>query len=155
MEDMAMRNTIDLSAMARSTIGFEHLFDLMENAAEPADSFPHYNIEVIGEDRFVVSLAVAGFGEGELDVTAEPGLLTVTGRKPDAQKPGEYLYRGIALRSFRRQFHLADYVVVRQARLVNGVLAIELQRELPESRKPRRIEIGTSPPADAPAKRAA
>jgi len=148
-----MRNTIDLSAMARSSIGFDHLFDLLQNTAEPVDAYPPYNIETVGEDRFIVSIAVAGFAENELDITAEPGLLTVTGRKQDTAKAGEFVHRGIAFRPFQRQFHLADYVVVRDARLANGLLKIELERELPESKKPRRIEIAAD--ADIPAKRAA
>ncbi|HUO93523.1 MAG TPA: Hsp20 family protein [Rhizomicrobium sp.] len=139
-----MRNTIDMTALGRSAIGFEHLFDMLQNNLEagPADSYPPYNIEKAAEDRYRVTLAVAGFSEDELEVTSEPNRLTVTGRKRTEARSGDLLYQGIAGRPFTRHFDLADHVFVRGARLANGLLTIELEREIPEAMKPRRIEIG-------------
>jgi molecular chaperone IbpA len=139
-----MRNTIDMTALGRSAIGFERMFDLLRNhEAEVADTYPPYNIEKVGEDHYRIALAVAGFAENDLSVTQEANLLTVTGTKAEDADKGAYLYRGIAGRSFNRQFSLADYVLVRGAKLWNGLLIIELERELPEAMKPRKITIGS------------
>jgi molecular chaperone IbpA len=150
-----MRNTIDMAPFARSSIGFDRLLDQLEALAdhEPADSYPPYNIEKLGEDRYRVALAVAGFNDDELSITVEANQLTVSGRKNDAQDK-ELLYRGIAHRPFIRHFSLADFVVVKDAKLANGLLTIALERQLPEAMKPRRIAINGQMPA-AEAKRAA
>ncbi|HEY2010876.1 MAG TPA: Hsp20 family protein [Rhizomicrobium sp.] len=144
-----MRNTIDLAPFARSTIGFDRLLDQLETLAEPetGDNYPPYNIERLGEDRYRVVLAVAGFTDNELSITVEANQLTVSGKKADVDDKA-ILYRGIAHRPFIRRFSLADYVVVEDAKLTNGLLTIELERQLPEAMKPRRIAInGHTPPA--------
>ena len=150
-----MRNMIDMAPFARSTIGFDRLLDQLETLAdhESSDSYPPYNIEKLGEDRYRVALAVAGFQEDELSITVEANQLTVSGRKNEVQEK-EMLYRGIAHRPFIRRFNLADFVVVKEAILNNGLLTIALERQLPEAMKPRRIAINGPAPA-AEAKRAA
>ena len=138
-----MRN-YDLTPLWRSTAGFERLFDLIDDTSE--DNYPPYNIERLGEDRYQISLALAGFGPDEIAVTAEQNVLTVEGRKGDRDQH-EYLYQGISARPFKRQFNLADYVQVKTAAFDNGLLRIELVREIPEAMKPRRIAIGGGAPA--------
>jgi molecular chaperone IbpA len=141
LEDMAMR-TFDPTPLWRSTIGFDRLFDLMDQSAhfQANDSYPPYNIERAGEDHYRISLALAGFSPDEVTITAEQNVLTVEGSK--AQKPEtEYLYQGISARPFRRVFNLADYVQVKSASFEDGLLKIELVREVPEAMKPRRIAI--------------
>lgn len=137
-----MRTTIDFSPLWRTGIGFDRMLDLLDNVAsfEPSDHYPPYNIEKTGEDAYRVTLAVAGFAPDELTVTAQPNLLLVAGRKAEGQA-GEFLHHGIATRPFERQFRLADYVKVASARLENGLLTVDLVREVPEAMKPRRIEI--------------
>ena len=139
-----MRNTIDMAALGRSTIGFEHVFDLLQGnrEADALETFPPYNIEKIADDNYRVTLAVAGFAEDELEVTAEPNRLTIMGRKRPEAVSGSLLHKGIAKRPFTRQFNLADHVFVRSAKLAHGLLTIDLERELPEAMKPRRIAIG-------------
>lgn len=120
--------------------------NLLENSVQWADAgngYPPYNIEKTGEDRYRITLAVAGFGEDELSIEARENALSVEGRRKEGDAEHAYLYRGIAGRSFKRQFQLADYVKVSGARLRNGLLVIDLLRELPEAMKPRRIEITT------------
>jgi molecular chaperone IbpA len=144
MEDMAMR-TFDPTPLWRSTIGFDRLFDLLDQASnfQANDTYPPYNIERAGEDHYRISLALAGFSPEEVTITAEQNVLTVEGTK--AQKAEtEYLYQGISARPFRRVFNLADYVQVKGASFENGLLKIELVREVPEAMKPRRIAINTS-----------
>ena len=146
-----MRNTIDMAPFARSTIGFDRVLDQLETLPdpEPSDSYPPYNIERMGDDRYRVALAVAGFHDDELSITVEANQLTVAGRKSETQDK-EILYRGIAHRPFIRRFSLADFVVVKDAKLANGLLTIELERQLPEAMKPRRIAInGRAPAAEA------
>jgi molecular chaperone IbpA len=138
--------TIDFSPLYRSAVGFDRLATLLESAARTGDSsgWPPYNIETTGENAYRVEVAVAGFTPDELTVEVKENLLTVTGRKTandDGQRT--FLHRGLAERDFERRFQLADYVVVTNARLENGLLSIELKRELPEALKPRRIEIAT------------
>ncbi len=138
--------TIDFSPLYRSAVGFDRLATLLESAARTSESggWPPYNIETTGENAYRVEIAVAGFTPDELNVEVKENLLTVTGRKTandDAQRT--YLHRGLAERDFERRFQLADYVVVTSAKLENGLLSIELKRELPEALKPRRIEIAT------------
>jgi molecular chaperone IbpA len=145
-----MRNTIDMAPFARSTIGFDRLLDQLGTLAEPdtGDNYPPYNIEKLGEDRYRVALAVAGFTDNELSVTVEANQLTVSGKKTDGDQK-DILYRGIAHRPFIRRFSLADYVVVKDAKLSNGLLTVELERQLPETMKPRRIAInGHTSPAE-------
>jgi molecular chaperone IbpA len=128
----------------RSTIGFDRLFDLAESAQRASeDNYPPYNIERLGEDSYQISLAVAGFSPDEISITAEQNVVTIEGKKPE-KADREFLYRGISTRAFRRQFNLADYVQVRSASFDNGLLLIELVREIPEAMKPRRIAINGS-----------
>lgn len=140
-----MRTTLDFAPLYRSSIGFDRMFNLLENASrlQSIDSWPPYDITKTGEDDYQITMAVAGFSQDELVLTQEPNLLVVTGQKSGEDK-GEYLHRGIAGRSFQRRFELADHVRVVGASLVNGLLAVELKREIPEAMKPRRIEIGTA-----------
>ena len=136
--------TIDFSPLYRSVVGFERLAQQLEQAkSESASNWPPYNIESTGEDSWRIELAVAGFKTDELTLEVNQNLLTVTGRKT-ANDDGErnYLHRGLAERDFERRFQLADYVVVKSADLADGLLSIDLARELPEALKPRRIEIG-------------
>jgi molecular chaperone IbpA len=135
----------DFSPLWRSTIGFDRLFDLAESAQRTTeDNYPPYNIERLGDDRYQISLAVAGFSPEEISITAEQNVVTIEGNKPEKTQR-EFLYRGISTRAFRRQFNLADYVQVNNASFDNGLLKIELVREIPEAMKPRRIAIkGTS-----------
>ena len=152
--------TVDFAPLYRSVVGFDRLAQLLDQAAktESATNYPPYNIESIGEDAWRIELAVAGFKTDELTLEVKENLLTVTGRKTANDDGAErrYLHRGLAERDFERRFQLADYVVVTAADLVNGLLAIELKRELPEALKPRRIDIGTGPALiEAKAKKAA
>ena len=142
--------TFDFSPLFRSTVGFDRLMNMLESAgqwSEAGNGYPPYNIERTGEDRYRVTLAVAGFGEDELAIEVRENALLVEGRKKDVDTGQSFLYRGIAGRSFKRQFQLADHVKVSGAQLHNGLLVIDLVRELPEAMKPRRIEIKTSAPA--------
>jgi molecular chaperone IbpA len=133
--------TYDFSPLWRSTIGFDRLFDLVETAQRAGeDNYPPYNIERVGEDRYQISLAIAGFSPDEVSVTADQNAVIVEGNKAEKAER-EYLYRGISARSFKRQFNLADYVQVKSAAFENGLLKIELTREIPEAMKPRRIAI--------------
>jgi len=140
-EDVLMR-TIDFSPLYRSVVGFDRLAALLDAAgAENATGYPPYNIERTDDDAYRIEIAVAGFKPEELNVEVKENLLTVQGRKAANDAPRRYLHRGLAERDFERRFQLADYVVVTDAKLVDGLLAISLKRELPEQLKPRRIEI--------------
>lgn len=144
-----MRNSFDFTPYRRSTVGFDRLFDLIEESAriDISDSYPPFNLEKDGDDGYVVTLAVAGFRPDEIEVVAQQNQLIVTGRKDEQPNDGErYLHRGIAARAFERRFQLADFIQVRSAEFENGLLAIRLEREIPEAMKPRRIEIGTGAP---------
>ncbi len=134
--------TFDFSPLWRSTVGFDHLADLLDATLRQSadDNYPPYNIERSGEDSYRISLAVAGFGVNDITVTAEQDMLTIEGRKPEGPAR-DYLYQGIAARPFRRVFSLADHVQVRQASIKDGLLIVDLVREVPESMKPRRIPI--------------
>lgn len=132
--------TYDMSPLWRSTIGFDRLLDLMNDAANGSDDGPLYDVERTGEDQFQISLALAGFTPEEITITAEPSKLTVEGRKAN-EGDHNYLYQGISLRPFRRVFSLAEHVQVRDATFENGMLRIVLVREVPEAMKPRRIAI--------------
>ena len=134
--------TYDFAPLWRSSIGFDRLFDLLDETQRAAeDTYPPYNIERLGEDRYQISLALAGFGPDEITITAEQNVLTVEGRKGEKEQH-EYIYQGISARPFKRQFNLADYVQVKSASFDNGLLRVELFREIPEAMKPRRIAIG-------------
>jgi molecular chaperone IbpA len=140
LEDLAMR-TYDFSPLWRSTIGFDRLFDLAEMAQRTGeDNYPPYNIERLAEDRYQISLAVAGFAPGDIAITAEQNVVTIEASKSEKAE-GDFLYRGISTRNFKRQFNLADYVQVKNATFDNGLLKIGLVREIPEAMKPRRIAI--------------
>jgi molecular chaperone IbpA len=141
MEDVAMR-TFDFSPFMRNAIGFETLFDrLSDRAYDSNEGYPPYDILRKGEDQFQINLALAGFSQDEVTITAEPGQLTVTGQKRDKDEI-EYLYRGISARSFERRFNLADYIGVEHAVFENGLLHIDLVRRVPDKMKPRNIVIG-------------
>ncbi len=136
--------TIDLSPLYRSVVGFDRLASLLETAAaDAATGYPPYNIERTDESAYRIDIAVAGFRLEELDIEVKENLLTVQGRKTANEDVRQYLHRGLAERDFERKFQLADYVVVVDANLADGLLQIALKRELPESLKPRRIDIGT------------
>ncbi|MGL5285217.1 MAG: Hsp20 family protein [Aeromonas sp.] len=135
-----MRN-FDFSPLYRSAIGFDRLASLIESAASNGNGgYPPYNIELLGEHDYRITMAVAGFTQEELEISFQENLLTVKGNK-QAEPNRNYLYQGIAERGFERRFQLADYVRVKGADLKNGLLHIELVRELPEAMKPRRIDI--------------
>ncbi len=135
----------DLTPYRRSTVGFDRLFDLIENNSRVSqgDNYPPFNIERLSEDRYCVTLAVAGFREEELDIIAQQNLLQVTGRKADISNDerAKFLHVGIANRSFERRFELADFVRVDSATLADGLLVIELVREIPEAMKPKKVAI--------------
>ena len=140
-----MRTAFDFSPLYRSSIGFDRVFDLLENASRTTtiDNWPPYDIARTGEDDYRITMAVAGFNRDELSMTQERNMLVVSGQK-SGEDTGEYLHRGIAGRTFQRRFQLADHVRVTGARLENGLLTIDLKREIPEEMKPRRIEIGST-----------
>ena len=138
--------TFDFAPLLRSSIGFENLNRLVDLATRgEGDSYPPYNIEKVSEDGYRISMATAGFTRDELDLTAKDNVLVVTGRaaEPAEGEAREYLHRGIAKRAFERRFQLADTIRVTGAAYADGLLNIELVREVPEHKKPRRIEIGT------------
>jgi molecular chaperone IbpA len=134
--------TLDISPFYRSSIGFDRVFNLLENAGQPqnGDNWPPYDITKSGEDAYRIVIAVAGFGQDELSITQESNLLVVDGAKAQAED-AQYLHHGLALRPFARRFELADHVSVTGAKLENGLLVIDLKREIPEEMKPRRIAI--------------
>ena len=144
-----MRHQFDFSPLYRSVVGFDRLANLLETAqrSEAPSNWPPYNIEAVGEDAYRIEIAVAGFSPSELFLEAGENLLTVSGKKtPQVEADGTgrtYLHRGLAERGFERRFQLADYVVVTDASLENGLLSVNLRRELPEALKPRSIEIRT------------
>jgi len=141
-----MRTSFDFSPLYRSSIGFDRVFDLLENATrvQTIDNWPPYDITRTGDDTYRIQMAVAGFAQDELTIVAEPNLLTVSAEKA-TEASGDFLHRGIACRPFTRRFELADHVRVAGASLVNGLLTIELRREIPEAMKPRRIAITAAP----------
>jgi molecular chaperone IbpA len=135
--------TYDLSPFWRSSVGFDRLFDLVNNTMNDSDNYPLYDIERTGEDQYQISLALAGFSPEEITITADQSTLMVEGRK-DNKGDHDYLYQGISTRPFRRAFNLAEYVQVKDATVQDGMLKIALVREVPEAMKPRRIAIETA-----------
>ncbi len=133
----------DFTPYRRSTVGFDRLFDLLENQVRNngGDNFPPFNIERRGEDSYRITVAVAGFRAEDLDITAQQNLLVIQGRKRDERTEGELLHVGIANRGFERRFELADFVRVKNADLADGLLVIDLVREVPEAMKPKKIQI--------------
>jgi len=142
---MAMR-TLDLSPLFRSTIGFDRMTRLLDAATRLDDSalsYPPYNIEVLGDDAYRITMAVAGFGDGDINITAQENSVVISGKVAKADEERKFLYRGIAGRAFERRFELADHIKVSGASLVNGLLHVDLVREVPEAMKPRTIKIDT------------
>ena len=132
----------DFTPYRRSTVGFDRLFDLLENQARNSgDNYPPFNIEKRGDDEYRITLAVAGFKPADLDITAQQNLLVVQGKKGDEATAGEMLHVGIANRGFERRFELADYVRVANADLADGLLVIDLVREVPDAMKPKKIAV--------------
>ena len=138
-----MRSAFDFSPYRRSTVGFDRLFDYLENSAKTEqDSYPPFDIEKLSDDQYRITLAVAGFRQNEIDITARQNLLVITGRKAEGRnRDGNFLHVGIANRAFERRFELADFVRPVSADLRDGLLSIELVREIPEAMKPRKVEI--------------
>lgn len=143
-----MRSAFDFAPYRRSTVGFDRLFDMLENSSfgQGQENYPPFDLIKEGENEYRIQLAVAGFSPDEIDITAQQNVLIVTGRKSDEseEKGPDFIYRGIANRSFERRFALADHIQVRNADLKDGLLSIELVREIPEAMKPRKINIGGS-----------
>lgn len=144
-----MRSAFDFAPYRRSTVGFDRLFDMLENSSfgqNQQENYPPFDLIKEGDNQFRIELAVAGFRPDEIDVTAQQNVLIVSGRKNEEseQRDSDYVYRGIANRSFERRFALADHIQVRGAGLKDGLLSIELVREIPEAMKPRKIEVGSS-----------
>ncbi|AHE51678.1 Hsp20 family protein [Sphingomonas sanxanigenens] len=140
--------TTDFTPYRRSTVGFDRLFDLLERTSRPeqADSYPPFDLERRGEDQYRITIAVAGFRRDEIDITAQQNLLVVTGRKEKAEGDrSSFLHVGIATRAFERRFQLADFVRVEHAGLADGLLVIDLVREVPEAMKPQKIAIADAP----------
>jgi molecular chaperone IbpA len=141
-------NRFDFSPYRRSMVGFDRLFDMLENQGRAAsgDNYPPFNIEKRGDDAYRITLAVAGFKPADIDITAQQNLLIVQGRRGEEAAEGKFLHVGIANRGFERRFELADYVRVESAELENGLLVIDLVREVPEAMKPKKIAIGGRAP---------
>jgi molecular chaperone IbpA len=143
-----MNNRFDFTPYRRSAIGFDRLFDVLEGAARSnaTDNYPPFDIERQGDDAYRITLAVAGFKQDEIELTAQQNLLTVTAKKAGSEEGRNFVHRGIALRAFERRFELADYVQVSGASLADGLLTIDLVREVPEAMKPRKVAIGGAQP---------
>lgn len=142
-----MRTAYDFSPLYRSVIGVDRVADFIETAMRrEAASYPPYDIEKTADDAYRITVAVAGFRAEELELTAQPNLLIVSGRAAGDDEKRSYFHRGVTHQPFERRFELADHVVVKAAKCADGLLTIELARELPEALKPRRIEIGQAPP---------
>jgi molecular chaperone IbpA len=143
-----MRSAFDFSPFRRSTVGFDRLFDMLENnnLGQTQENYPPFDLIKKGDNDYCIQLAVAGFTRDEIDITAQQNVLLVSGRKSEEadEKSGDFIYRGIANRSFERRFALADHIQVKGADLKDGLLSIELVREIPEAMKPRKIDIGGS-----------
>ena len=142
-----MRSAFDFAPFRRSTVGFDRLFDMLENSSmgQSQENYPPFDLIKLGDNDYRIELAVAGFRRDEIEITAQQNVLIVSGKKKeDSEDRGsDYIYRGIATRSFERRFALADHIQVRGADLKDGLLSIELVREIPEAMKPRKIDIGS------------
>ena len=138
-----MRTAFDFSPLYRSTVGFDRIAEMLDRASrvEPMTNWPPYNIEKVADDQYRITMAVAGFSPDEIEMTQHQNALLVTGQKKTADEGSQYLHRGIATRSFKQTFNLADHVKVTGASLEHGLLTVELKREIPEALKPRKIEI--------------
>ena len=147
-----MRSAFDFAPFRRSTVGFDRLFDMLENSntGQAQENYPPFDLIKLGDNEYRIELAVAGFKSNEIDITAQQNVLIVSGKKKEESdnKGSDYIYRGIATRSFERRFALADHIQVRGADLKDGLLSIELKRVVPEAMKPRKIEIGGVPAND-------
>jgi len=144
-----MRSAFDFAPYRRSTVGFDRLFDMLENSTgQTQENYPPFDLIKKGENDYSIQLAVAGFKPDEIDIIAQQNVLLVSGRKSDEtdEQNGDFIYRGIANRSFERRFALADHIQVKGADLKDGLLSIELVREIPEAMKPRKIDIGGAQP---------
>lgn len=140
-------STFDLTPLFRSTVGFDRMMSLLDAAGRSDEqAYPPYNIEKVGDDAYRITMAVAGFGEDDLTITAQGNALLIAGKQKREEKKSEYLYRGIAGRAFERRFQLADHIKVTGAELANGVLHVDLVREVPEAMKPRTIKVGSAQP---------
>lgn len=138
-------NRFDFTPYRRTMVGFDRLFDLLENQnrMQSGDNYPPFNIERRGDDAYRITLALAGFKPADIEITAQQNLLVVQGKKGDDASAGQFLHVGIAQRGFERRFELADYVRVEDANLEDGLLAIDLVREVPDAMKPKKIPVGT------------
>ena len=145
-----MRSAFDFAPFRRSTVGFDRLFDMLENSSfgQGQENYPPFDLIKTGDNQYRIELAVAGFKPDELDITAQQNVLIVSGRKNEetGEKGSDYIYRGIANRSFERRFALADHIQVKGADMKDGLLVVDLVREIPESMKPKKIDIGGSAP---------
>ncbi|HOB14510.1 MAG TPA: Hsp20 family protein [Novosphingobium sp.] len=138
-------NRFDFTPYRRTMVGFDRLFDLLENQGRMngGDNYPPFNVERRSDDAYRITLAVAGFKPADIEITAQQNLLVIQGRKGDEASAGQFLHVGIAQRGFERRFELADYVRVEDANLEDGLLTIDLVREVPEAMKPKKIPVGT------------
>lgn len=143
-------NRLDFTPYRRSMVGFDRLFDMLENQTRQnsGDNYPPFNIERRGDDAYRITLAVAGFKPGDLDITAQQNLLVIQGSKSEDANDGDFLHVGIAQRGFERRFELADYVRVDRANLEDGLLVIDLVREVPDAMKPKKIAVGGRAPLE-------
>lgn len=143
---------VDFSPLYRSTVGFDRLFSMLDSLGQfdSGQTYPPYNIERTGEDAYRISMAVAGFSEDELEITVKDNTLVISGKPKKSDEDRKFLYRGIAGRAFERRFELAEFIEVKGAKLENGLLHVELVREVPEAMKPRTIKIETVAPKPAP-----
>lgn len=146
-----MRTNFDLTPFRRTSVGFDRLFDLLENGSSlfSGETYPPFDLQQDGEDHYRITLAVAGFRPDEIDITAQQNLLIVSGRKSEQDDERNYIHRGIAARSFERRFALGDYVEVKGADMKDGLLLIELAREVPEEMRPTKIQIGSASTDDS------
>jgi molecular chaperone IbpA len=151
MKELRVMNAFDVSPLFRAAIGFDRMARLVETAraASEGSAYPPYNIEKIGEDSYVLTMAVAGFGPNDIELVVHENALTIAGKAPQATDQSRVLYRGIAGRAFERRFVLADHIVVQGAALENGLLNVELKRVVPEALKPRKIAIAAGAPQRA------
>jgi molecular chaperone IbpA len=140
-------STFDLTPLFRSTVGFDRMMSLLDAAGRSDEqAYPPYNIEKVGEDAYRITMAVAGFGEEDLSIVAQGNSLVIAGKQKREEKKTDYLYRGIAGRAFERRFQLADHIKVTGAELTNGLLHVDLVREVPEAMKPRTIKVTSATP---------